>query len=133
MNPILCALLLAAILLKRKDHGLAFIVLSAVSIAVAAVLAESGKQHVVLPGDPTFPSGHQTFATATLTCLIWRDRRWLVPAVPVAGLMGFSLVVCHYHLPIDVVGATVLGPIPPSLLIGFWQAKLSQDRRNAVG
>jgi membrane-associated phospholipid phosphatase len=120
MNPILCAVLVAAILVRRKDHGLRFFVLSAISIGTAAVIAEAGKQRVIWPGDPGFPSGHQTFATATLTCMVWRDRRWLLLAIPAASLMGFGLVACHFHLPVDVLGATILGPIPPSLLIGLW-------------
>jgi membrane-associated phospholipid phosphatase len=132
MNPILCAALIGAILVRRKDHGLVFFILSAASIAIAAMLAETGKEHVVLHGDPTFPSGHQTFATATLACLVWRDRRWLLAAVPAAALMGCSLVGAHYHLPIDVVGATVLGPIPPSIFIGIWQTRLLHATRDVV-
>lgn len=116
-NPILAAILLIAIFVRRRPRPWGFLLACAAGVGIAVELAEVGKDVLLYPDPHGFPSGHETFAAAVLTCLVWLDRRWLLPAIPVAVVMGVALVLAQYHAPIDVVGAAFLGPIPPSLIL----------------
>lgn len=114
MNPFLAATLLGAVYFQRGQAPWLFLAACVIGVCVAVGLAELGKDFLLYPDHGGFPSGHETFAVATLTCLVWLDRRWLVFAVPAAIVMGVSLVMARFHMPIDVVGAAVLAPLPTS-------------------
>lgn len=88
---------------------------SVAGISLAVAIAETGKARSVWAGHPTFPSGHETFALAALTGLVCWDARWAVFAASAALLMAWALVAAHFHVPIDVLGACLVGP-PAALL-----------------
>jgi membrane-associated phospholipid phosphatase len=115
-NPTLALLLLAAIFVQRRRGMWTFLLASALGIGLAVWLAELGKRFLPYPDPGGFPSGHETFATATATCLVWSNRRWLLPAILISIVMAVALVIAGYHQPIDVAGAAVLGPLPASTM-----------------
>ena len=117
VNPVLAASVVLEPLVHPKpgDPAWRFWGRAAVGIGGAVLLAEWGKARPVWPGHPTFPSGHETFALASITFLILRNPRWLIPAPPVLVLLAWALVAAHFHQPIDVAGALLTGP-PAALL-----------------
>lgn len=84
-------------------------------VGLAVALAESGKRWEVWHGHPGFPSGHETFCLAAMTCLAARDLRWLVLGLPLSLLMAWALIAARFHTPIDVTGALLTGPGPALL------------------
>jgi membrane-associated phospholipid phosphatase len=116
INPLTVLLLLAAPFLTRRRTGVfEFWIRSILGIGLAVILAESGKKYEVWHGHPSFPSGHETFCLAAVTCLASRDLRWLAAGLPLALLMAWALVTAHYHTPIDILGALLTGPLPALL------------------
>ena len=117
VNPVLAACLVSAprVTPRRADPAWRFWARAAVGIGVAVLLAEAGKRGEVWPQHPTFPSGHETFALATATFLARRDPRWLTVALPLLLLLAWALVAAHFHRPLDVAGALLVGP-PAALL-----------------
>jgi membrane-associated phospholipid phosphatase len=99
INPALCILLLAACLIRRNRRGwLPFAGLCALGIALPTTLAEWAKAHAVWHGDPSFPSGHETFALSAVTCLCFTGARWALVCGPaLAAVMAWSLVTARYH------------------------------------
>jgi len=84
-------------------------------VGLAVVLAESGKRWEVWPGHPSFPSGHETFCLAAMTCLAVRDARWLGLGLPLSLAMAWALIAAGFHTPIEVAGALLTGPGPALL------------------
>ena len=128
INPLFVALLLAAPFLpprQARRDALRFWLAAAAGIGLAVLLAEAGKEHVVWPGHPSFPSGHETFGLACATSLVWRDRRWLPVVLPLSLALAWALVAAHYHDTRDVVGALLTGP-PPALLCQWLASRLSK-------
>lgn len=116
INPLLVALiLLAPFLSSRPYRPWPFWARCFFGIGLAVLLAESGKRFEVWHGHPSFPSGHETFCLAAITCLAFADRRWLFVGLPLSALMAWALVAAHYHTPIDIAGALVTGPVPAIL------------------
>ncbi len=111
INPILTILLLSAPFYKPKPAGpWRFWGRSALGLGLAVIVTESGKYWEVWPGHPSFPSGHETFGLAVATSLVVWDRRWLGLALPLTLLLAWALVAAHYHTPVDVAGAWLVGP-----------------------
>lgn len=110
INPIL-ALLVAAAPFARPRYAapFKFWAASIAAIGIPVALAEAGKAVSVWPGHPSFPSGHETFALAAGTCLVFRSSRWLWVALPLCALLAWALIAAHYHQPLDTAGA-LLGP-----------------------
>jgi membrane-associated phospholipid phosphatase len=108
INPAFAALVIAAPLVSgsRVQKAWPFWAASAGGLAVAVVLAESGKW-ITKSG---FPSGHETFALACATALVFWNRQWLWVAVPLSALLGWALVVVGWHRPAEVAGALLIGP-----------------------
>jgi membrane-associated phospholipid phosphatase len=123
LNPILAALIVLEPLAhpRPQDPGWRFWGRAALGIGVSVLLAEMGKRHQIWPGHTLFPSGHETFALATLTFLVCRNRRWLIPAIILALLLAWALVAAHFHQPTDIVGALLVGP-PIALLCDWFLA-----------
>lgn len=116
INPLLVLFLLIAPLINsgpdtpRKPGCWEFWGRCLLGLGLAVALAESGKYFQVWSGHPSFPSGHETFGLCAATCLIYRDRRWLVVVLPLTALLAWALVAAHFHRPIDVAGAWLVGP-----------------------
>ena len=123
INPLMICLLLAApFITPRRTSAAEFWIRSLLGIGLAVALAESGKKYEVWHGHPSFPSGHETFCLAALTCLTARDPRWLGAGLPLAALLAWALVTAHYHTPLDILGALPTGLLP-ALLCQFYRRK----------
>lgn len=120
-NPALAVLLCVNALTYRGKRGWQTLFGSAAAIGISVELAELGKDYLPYPDPGGFPSGHETFAVATLTCLIWRDRRWIAFAVPMSIVMAAALVVARYHQPVDVVGSVIISPFTTSAVLKGWK------------
>lgn len=128
INPISVLLLLAAPFVPpRQTTALEYWVRCILGVGLAVVLAESGKRWEVWPGHPSFPSGHETFCLAAMTCLAVRDLRWLVLGLPLSLVMAWALVTARFHTPIDVAGALLTGP-GPALLCQLYRVRLRRGR-----
>ncbi len=129
VNPLLAAALVWEPLARPKpgDPAWRFWGRAIVGIGAAVLLAEWGKARPVWPHHPTFPSGHETFALAAAVFLVRRNPRWLVPALPVLLLLAWALVAAHFHQPIDVAGALLVGP-PVALLCDWLLAPRNTPR-----
>lgn len=57
----------------------------------------------------SFPSGHTTTAFAIAVVAAQRERRWAIPLLLLAALVGYSRVYVGAHFPSDVLGGAVLG------------------------
>ena len=122
VNPILTAFLVAAPLLAPpKSTRWEFWGRSLAALGLAVALAEGGKQIQIWPGHPGFPSGHETYGLCAVTCLTMRDVRWLFPGLPLLLLLAGALVEAHFHQPIDIAGAVLVGP--PCALLFQWDKR----------
>ncbi len=61
------------------------------------------------PADFSFPSGHTNASFAAATALLLRNRKWGIPALILAALIGFSRLYLYVHYPTDVLTGAVLG------------------------
>ena len=128
INPISVLLLLAApFVTPRRATALEYWVRCILGVGLAVILAESGKRWEVWPGHPTFPSGHETFCLAAMTCLAVRDLRWLCIGLPLSGLMAWVLVAARFHTPVDVAGALLTGP-GPALLCQLYRVRARREK-----
>lgn len=67
------------------------------------------------PRDYSFPSGHTTVSFAgALVCYRMLPRRYGIPALVLAGLIGFSRLYLGVHFPSDVLGGFLVA------LAGSW-------------
>ena len=67
------------------------------------------------PRDYSFPSGHTTVSFAgALVCYRMLPRRYGIPALVLAGLIGFSRLYLGVHFPSDVLGGFLVA------LAGNW-------------
>ena len=124
INPISVLLLLAApFVTPRRATALEYWVRCILGVGLAVILAESGKRWEVWPGHPTFPSGHETFCLAAMTCLALRDPRWLALGLPLSLVMAWALVAARFHTPVDVAGALLTGP-GPALLCQLYRVRV---------
>lgn len=70
----------------------------------------------------SFPSGHTATSFAIAMVAGMRHRRWLVPLLVVALLVGYSRLYVGVHFPTDVLAGALVG-----IATGF--ACLEEDRR----
>ena len=66
--------------------------------------------------DPGFPSDHTTAAFAIAVAITLRSRRWGVPVLALALVLGVARVGMGVHYPSDVLGGAVLGAVAALLL-----------------
>lgn len=64
---------------------------------------------IPVPKDFSFPSGHTLSSVTGATVLTLTDRRFAIPAIPLALLIGFSRLYLFVHFPSDVFFALLLG------------------------
>jgi len=123
VNPILTILLVSApYLTPRPLPRREFWARSALGLVLAVAVAESGKHFQVWPGHASFPSGHETYGLCIATNLAFWDRRWLTLGLPLSALLALALVTAHFHRPVDITGAFLVGP-PCALLCQLWKRR----------
>ncbi len=66
---------------------------------------------VYKPSSFSFPSGHTASAFAAATALLWYSRKWGIPTIVFAAVMGFSRIYVQVHYCTDVFGGIVAGII----------------------
>lgn len=66
---------------------------------------------VYKPSGHSFPSGHTASAFAAATALLWHSRKWGVPTMIFATIMGFSRIYVQVHYCTDVIGGVISGVI----------------------
>lgn len=86
---------------------------------------------VARPHGWSFPSGHTSSAFAAAFALWLQNRRLGVPALALAGFIGFTRMYLYVHFPTDILGGVALGlalgPAAPC-----WQIRSATNWRNAV-
>ncbi len=63
------------------------------------------------PTSYSFPSGHTSYAFAAATCIAYYNRKWGVPAVVFAAIVGFSRMYLYVHWPTDVLAGAIIGTV----------------------
>lgn len=63
------------------------------------------------PTSYSFPSGHTASAFAAATALLWHSRKWGIPTMIFAAVMGFSRIYVQVHYCSDVLGGIVSGAL----------------------
>ena len=63
------------------------------------------------PSSYSFPSGHTASAFAAAVALLWHNRKFGIPTVIFAALMGFSRIYVQVHYCTDVIAGVVSGAI----------------------
>lgn len=112
INPFLCGAWISVAIAKSAPRPpWRFMVATVVAAVLAVFLAEQGKAHVVWPGNPYFPSGHETFESSVATSICLAERRWILLAIVACLLLGWALIAVHYHKLSDVSGGVALGTL----------------------
>lgn len=64
---------------------------------------------IIDPKDPSFPSGHTQASFIVATILMMAKRKFGIPALILAFLIGFSRLYLKVHFPTDVLGGMLMG------------------------
>lgn len=64
---------------------------------------------VKLPADSSFPSGHTSASVAAAVAILTQNKKWGIPAVVLAVLIGISRLYLTVHFPTDVITGLFLG------------------------
>lgn len=70
------------------------------------------------PGDYSFPSGHTLVSFEGAVTVFLFNRKWGIPALLLAVLIGFSRMYLFVHFPTDVLAGAVLGTATAWLVAG---------------
>ncbi len=108
--------------------AIAFLIIIAVGLTLKAVYFRprpfldipTAKVLMPRPSDSSFPSGHAliVFGGATIGLLFFK-RRYSIPLLAEAVLVGYSRVYVGLHYPSDVVAGALLGSSIALLVYGF--------------
>ncbi len=69
------------------------------------------------PGDKSFPSGHTLASFEAAFVLLWRDKRFGIPALVIAILVAFSRLYLYLHYPTDIIGGILLAGLNAFLAV----------------
>ena len=72
---------------------------------------------VAKPGDKSFPSGHTLASFESAFVLLWRDKRFGIPAIFIAILVAFSRLYLYLHYPTDIIGGILLAGLNAFLAV----------------
>lgn len=61
------------------------------------------------PGEFSFPSGHTQSSFAAATAIFIYSKKWGIPALIMAALIGFSRLYVFVHYPTDILGGIFFG------------------------
>lgn len=71
----------------------------------------------------SFPSGHATTSFAFAFVVGFLSRRWLVPLLVIAAIVGVSRVAVGAHYPTDVMGGIVVGTLGAYAVRAFFASR----------
>ena len=113
---------------KKRNQGLALLyalLLSAIIVQLiknlfnsteVTIFFEHGQymfftEAVTIPDHPGFPSGHTAiaFTIATLLVLFARSKKWQLPGLLAASLVGFSRIYLAQHFLVDILAGALTG------------------------
>ncbi len=66
---------------------------------------------VYKPSSFSFPSGHTASAFAAAVALLCCNRKWGIPTIIFAAVMGFSRIYVQVHYCTDVIGGVISGTV----------------------
>lgn len=79
---------------------------------------------IMPPTDFSFPSGHTSISFAIAFVLYaLLPRRWGIPAVVTAFLIGLSRLYLEFHYPSDVLAGAIIGFAVAKLAVGFMKKR----------
>ena len=82
----------------------------------------------------SFPSGHTacSFAAAYAYYRCLQQKKWGIPALLLAGLIGFSRLYVGVHYPTDVIGGAIIGMFAAwiaSKVVEFVEKRIQKTRK----
>ncbi len=130
---LLWIILCAGLLIFRKTRCAGLMLMA--SMGLALLIGELGMKNIFCrlrpcnldtsvslavdaPNSYSFPSGHTGSSFAAATALFLWSKKWGIPALVLAALIGLSRVYLFVHFPTDVIVGALLG-IACGLLAGF--------------
>ncbi len=140
---LLWIILCAGLLIFRKTRGAGVMILTAMGFAL--IVGELGMKNIFCrlrpcnldttislaveaPSSYSFPSGHTGSSFAAATALFLWSKKWGIPALVLAALIGFSRVYLFVHFPTDVLAGAVVG-ILCAVLAGFIFRKFELENK----
>lgn len=140
---LLWLILCAVLLIFRRTRSTGVMVLAAMGVAL--LIGEFGMKNIFcrvrpcvvdssvplavdLPSSYSFPSGHTGSSFAAATALFLRNKKWGIPSLVLAAVIGLSRMYLFVHFPTDVLAGAVLG-ILCAILAGFIFRKFDLDNK----
>lgn len=94
-------------------------------------LDDSIKLLIANPKDYSFPSGHTLASFEAAVTIFLCNKKWGIPALITATLIGISRLYLFVHFPTDVLGGAILGSTIAVLVHymynKFWGMKKKED------
>lgn len=146
----LWVMLCAVLVTFRKTRLSGFMILAAMGLAL--LIGELGMKNIFCrirpcyvdtsvilavkaPSSYSFPSGHTGSSFAAATALFLCNRKWGIPALVLAAVVGLSRIYLFVHFPTDVLAGALFG-IACGLLAWFIfkkadiENKITKNRNN---